>query len=172
MKFMKLFFNMRNIVAQYFLSKYFYYYYYYYFYFYYYFAVDNSLMNPHILFLPLPPPPLYPRSSITVSFHFLSFLQKLTRSPNRPLKGRALLDRAIYSYGQLSLKLGQIHFQGKPHTAVAKFREALQQNFEQLEALFNICLQYRKLGNFVAEIQCLKLLKQVRKENDVGRWGI
>jgi len=88
------------------------------------------------------------------------------------LKGRALLDRAIYSYGQLSFKLGQIHFQGKPHTAVAKFREAMQQNFQQLEALFNICLQYRKLGNFVAEIQCLKLLKRVRKENDVGRWGI
>ena len=44
---------MRNILAQYFLSKYFYYYYYYY-----YFAVDNSLMNPHILLLPLPPAPL------------------------------------------------------------------------------------------------------------------
>ena len=158
---------MRNILAQYFLSKYFYYYYYYYYY--YYFAVDNSLMNPHILLLPLPPPPLYPRGSITVSCHLLSLLQKLTRNPNRPLKGRALLNRAIYSYGQLSSKLCQIHFQGKPHTAVAKFREAMQENFQQLEALFNICLQYRKLGNFVAEIQCLKLLKQVRKENDVGR---
>ena len=43
---------MRNILAQYFLSKYFYYYYYNYF------AVDNSLMNPHILLLPLPPAPL------------------------------------------------------------------------------------------------------------------
>ena len=91
---------MRNILAQYFLSKYFYYYYYYY----YYFAVDNSLMNPHILLLPLPPPPpLYPRGSITVSCHLLSLLQKLTRNPNRPLKGRALLDRALSSYGQLSL---------------------------------------------------------------------
>ena len=50
---MKLFFNMRNIVVQFFLSKYFYYYYYYYYF--YYFAVDNPLMNPHILFLLLPP---------------------------------------------------------------------------------------------------------------------
>ena len=41
----------------------------------------------------------------------------------------------------------------------------MELNFQQLEALFNICLQYRKLGNFVAEIQCLKLLKQVRKKN-------
>lgn len=54
---------------------------------------------------------------------------------------------------------------GKPHTAVAKFREAMQENFQQLEALFNICLQYRKLGNFVAEIQCLKLLKQAIQSN-------
>ena len=110
------------------------------------------------------PPSLYPRGSITVSCRLLSLLQKLTRNPNRPLKGRALLNRAIYSYGQLSSKLCRIHFQGKPHTAVAKFREAMQENFQQLEALFNICLQYRKLGNFVAEIQCLKLLKQVRRK--------
>ena len=75
MKFMKLFFNMRNIVAQYFLSKYFYYYYYYYYYyyFYYYFAVDNSLMNPHILFLPLPPPrPSTPE--VASQFLFIFFL--------------------------------------------------------------------------------------------------
>ena len=54
---------MRNILAQYFLSKYFYYYYYYY----YYFAVDNSLMNPHILLLPLPPRP----STLEVASQFL-----------------------------------------------------------------------------------------------------
>ena len=52
-------------------------------------------------------------------------------------------------------------FQGKHHTAVSKFRDALVHDFQQLEALFNISLQYKKLGNFMAEIQTLKLLKQV-----------
>ena len=45
----------------------------------------------------------------------------------------------------------------------------MQIDFEQLEALFNICLQYRKLGNFTAEIQCLKLLKEVRDENVISK---
>ncbi|XP_067048801.1 Fanconi anemia group G protein-like [Acropora muricata] len=50
--------------------------------------------------------------------------------------------------------------QGKHQTAVAKFKQALQHDFKQMEALFNICIQYRKLGNLEAEIQGLKLLKQ------------
>ncbi|KAJ7385677.1 hypothetical protein OS493_013705 [Desmophyllum pertusum] len=60
---------------------------------------------------------------------------------------------------------------GKHHTAVAKFRNALEHDFQQLEALFNISLQYRKLGNVMAEIQTLKLLKQAiqSKESDQGR---
>ena len=45
----------------------------------------------------------------------------------------------------------------------------MQIDFKQLEALFNICLQYRKLGNFTAEIQCLKLLKEVRDENVISQ---
>ena len=45
----------------------------------------------------------------------------------------------------------------------------MQIDFEQLEALFNICLQYGKLGNFTAEIQCLKLLKEVRDENVISQ---
>ena len=45
----------------------------------------------------------------------------------------------------------------------------MQIDFEQLEALFNICLQYQKLGNFAAEIQCLKLLKEVRDENVISQ---
>ena len=43
----------------------------------------------------------------------------------------------------------------------------MQIDFEQLEALFNI--QYGKLGNFTAEIRCLKLLKEVRDENVISQ---
>ena len=71
----------------------------------------------------------------------------------------------------LLLRLSQILFdffllfQGKYHTAVSKFREALVLDLQQLEALFNITLQYRKLGNVTAEIQSLTLLKQVMWEH-------
>lgn len=57
---------------------------------------------------------------------------------------------------------------GKHHTAVAKFKQAMEHTFQQLEALLNTCLQYQKLGNTEAEIQGLKLLKQassIKEEN-------
>ena len=68
----------------------------------------------------------------------------------RPLKCQILFDIQPF-----------FHFQDKHQTAVAKFRDALAHDFQQLEALFNISLQYRKLGKDMAEIQTLKLLKQV-----------
>ena len=55
-----------------------------------------------------------------------------------------------------------VTLQGKHHTAVAKFKQAMEHTFQQLEALLNTCLQYQKLGNTEAEIQGLKLLKQVK----------
>jgi len=58
---------------------------------------------------------------------------------------------------------------GKYHTAVSKFREALVLDFQQLEALFNITLQYRKLGNVTAEIQSLTLLKQAIQSRESER---
>lgn len=47
---------------------------------------------------------------------------------------------------------------------MAKFKQALQHDFNRLEALLNICIQYQKLGNPEAEIQGLKLLKQVKRK--------
>lgn len=50
---------------------------------------------------------------------------------------------------------------GKHHTAVAKFKDALEHDFQQLEALFNISLQYQKMDKFEAQIKALELLKEV-----------
>lgn len=52
---------------------------------------------------------------------------------------------------------------GKHHTAVAKFKDALEHDFQQLEALFNISLQYQKMDKFEAQIKALELLKEVIK---------
>lgn len=52
---------------------------------------------------------------------------------------------------------------GKHHTAVAKFKDALEDDFQQLEALFNISLQYQKMGKVEAQIKALELLKQIIK---------
>ncbi|KAL9968860.1 hypothetical protein ACROYT_G021001 [Oculina patagonica] len=94
---------------------------------------------------------------------------------------RSEVDEALPCFQQcLSISQGQdkasalnmlgccCAIKGKHHTAVAKFRDALVHDFQQLEALFNISLQYRKLGNVMAEIQTLKLLKQAihARENE------
>ena len=50
---------------------------------------------------------------------------------------------------------------GKHHTAVAKFKDALEHDFQQLEALFNISLQYQNMEKFEAQIKALELLKEV-----------
>ena len=73
-------------------------------------------------------------------------------------------------YFSLELRRNVFLWQGKHQTAVAKFKQALQHDFNQLEALFNICIQYRKLGNLEAEIQGLKLLKQVKRLNQMLMW--
>ncbi|XP_019639093.1 PREDICTED: uncharacterized protein LOC109481060 [Branchiostoma belcheri] len=48
--------------------------------------------------------------------------------------------------------------QGKPHTAVQLFREALQCDFSLHMALYNISLQYRALGLGDVELETLNLL--------------
>ncbi|XP_078699941.1 uncharacterized protein LOC144926792 [Branchiostoma floridae x Branchiostoma belcheri] len=56
--------------------------------------------------------------------------------------------------------------QGKPHTAVQLFREALQCDFSLHMALYNISLQYRALGLGDVELETLNLLVTALENED------
>ena len=64
------------------------------------------------------------------------------------------------------LNLENIFLQNKPHTAILKFKEALECNFRQLGPLYNIAVQYRKLAKFDAETATLKMLVDVSISSD------
>lgn len=52
--------------------------------------------------------------------------------------------------------------QNKPHSAIQKFREALDADFSYLLPLYNIATQYRQLGLKEAELEALNLLVTVK----------
>lgn len=54
-----------------------------------------------------------------------------------------------------------LDFQNKPHSAIQKFREALDADFSYLLPLYNIATQYRQLGLKEAELEALNLLVTV-----------
>ena len=155
---------MRNILAQYFLSKY--------------FIIIIIIIIIIILQWTTPwwthifcffpsPPPLYPRGSITVSCHLLSLLQKLTRNPNRPLKGRALLNRAIYSYGQLSSKLCQIHFHaGKTSHCSSQVQRSHARKFPAVRSSLQYLSSVSKTGEFCSWNTVFKTAETGKK----GKW--
>ncbi|XP_066286286.1 uncharacterized protein [Branchiostoma lanceolatum] len=56
--------------------------------------------------------------------------------------------------------------QGKPHTAIQLFREALRCDFSHYTALYNISLQYRALGLGDVELETLNLLVTALENED------
>ena len=54
-----------------------------------------------------------------------------------------------------------LYFQDKPQLSIQMYKDALSTDFGYLLPLYNISLQYQKLGTIAVELECLSLLVTV-----------